>query len=208
MPPLPVIPFTYRVALRWSESTSGQAAVNVMHFSAGLSGTSPGDLAAALNSHVSIDLWLGAVSTARVQTLDIIDLNSSTGATVSFTTVGTGWGGAGSGEFVPNVPALVKFKTGLRGRSRRGRIYLPFQGEANIHNGQITPSSILTTANTAWVALQNGLQAGTPAFSHVVASYHPTLVAGGDAIAPITSYAAELLTASMRRRQPGRKVAR
>lgn len=63
-----------------------------------------------------------------------------------------GWGGNGGGVLVPPQCALVlTLDTGVRGRSRFGRMYLPFQALTLGLDGRITEASqqnILTTAAT------------------------------------------------------------
>lgn len=68
--------------------------------------------------------------------------------------------GTGGGASLPNNCALlIKKRTGLGGRSGRGRMFVPMTsvGEDNVSpNGVITPA-VVTSLQTAWDALKNGM---------------------------------------------------
>lgn len=144
--PLPVIPGTYRLALNW-QAAGGQTAANVMHFSAETLTAS--EVIDSFISGSGTGLW-GSVATAAVVT-DIactpLDGHSATvhripGDEATFT-------GQSGGPWVPAAAVVVKLTTADRGRSNRGRVFLPFTTEGVMTDGQVD-SGTVTAMQTAW----------------------------------------------------------
>ena len=186
MTPLPIIPDTSRVAFNWK--AGDQTAENVMHFGTVIS--DPADLFATLDAAVVTNLW-GAVSTsARVDSVTITRLDGVT-PTAEFTTTGGQWEGGTSGDWSPAAAAVVTFNTAVRGRSYRGRAYLPFLADPSNINGELH-NTIQAIMQSAWDAFQSSL--GVSA-KHVVASYkHSTAQI-------VNGYAVKTGVATQRRRQ-------
>jgi hypothetical protein len=153
-------------------------------------------------------MWASTLSAWVIQTVNIIPLDGVS-STTSYSTGGASkWGGTGTGGFAPQVATLVKIQTGLRGRNRRGRVYLPATSDTVNQNGSIA-SATNTTMQTAWSAFLTSLGTATPyAFELGVASYDRAHGGAGAHFQPAVNCVVEALTASQRRRQPGRKVAR
>ena len=189
MTPLPVIAGVFRVAFNWANDAPGQIAENVMHFrSPTLTAAGVG---AALIESVVRDQWTPVVHTSGVNTLVITKLDGSSAtfdqsiSTINFT-------GLGGTEWIPAVAPIVSFATGLRGRSYRGRIYLPFCDEAAVADGQLV-GTIASDLQTAWEEF--GAACYSNGLTHVVASYvHATA-------AEVQSYACQAAVGTMRRRQ-------
>jgi len=165
--PLPTIANVYRVALNWTESNSGSTATNVMHFRK--SGTNPGEVAGIIDDAVTTNMWEQANVHAHVAQLVVTPLD---GGTVSLE-VNTGspskWSGpAGDAGVVPQVAALVKFVTLHRGRSYRGRVYLPFVSENQLDNGKIV-SAGMAEWQDAWQDFSEAISG--EGLDLVVASY-------------------------------------
>jgi hypothetical protein len=127
MPALPVIAGIFRVAFLY-QSSGGQHAVNVMHFSSATGDAA--DVWSAIETNWDRDLIRAVEESVTIIRLDITPLDGAT-ATQSFST-GSGaiWTGEACPELLPAVAAMVKLTTGLRGRSKRGRVFLPFVGES------------------------------------------------------------------------------
>jgi hypothetical protein len=169
MPPLPTISNTFRVALDWADA-SGQTAVNVMHIRIAGGGTI-GNVAAAMDSAATGNMWASVINSAHVSQFAITPLDGSTAtAFVTPTTIGKWTGSSSSTEFLPAVSPLVKLTTAIRGRSNRGRLFLPFTGEGNVVNGKVRAADV-TVMQPAWTSFLAGLAAFTPACTLVVASY-------------------------------------
>jgi hypothetical protein len=92
---------------------------------------------------------------------------------------------------VPQVAAILKQLTAKRGRSYRGRLYLPFIAEGQIGNGGINGTS-RATATAAWIAFHTAMTSA--GFDWVVASY---LLATAE---PVVAVGVEGFTATQRRR--------
>jgi len=188
MPPLPVIADVYRVALNWVDS--GQVAVNVMHILR--SGTTAAVIASSVDANVTAAMWGTVVNGASVNHIVVTPLD---GASASYTlnTTGAKWTGSG-GVFDPCVQCavMVKETTAFRGRSNRGRLYLPFTSE-NVSGGGVIASGTQTTVQNAWNAFLTAMVAAGS--QPVVASY---LHASQH---PVVAYTVELAMGTQRRRQ-------
>lgn len=191
MPPLPIIADVYRCTFNWVETAKGLLAANVMHFHA--VGTTPAGLAAIIDAHVAVGMWQFTVGSASVQTLEVTKLDG-TSATYTFPTGSPAkWtGGQGVGDFIPQVAGLVKLNTTLRGRSFRGRVFLPFVAEAAQVSGTLTAGNV-TTAQAAWNNFLTAMSVATADLT--VASYHLST----DTL--VLNALVESQTATQRRRQ-------
>lgn len=189
MPPLPIIADTFRVSLEWVH-TDGQTAANVMHFQ-GVGKTSA-DVYAALDTNVAAQLWNIVSGDAKVGEVRVTKLDGGS-ATYVATPTGAKWAGPGGtgGDTVPQVAAVISLRTALRGRSHRGRIFMPFPVESAIANGRITAS--ITTNVTAWNTFIVAMN--TAAVPLVVASYK----LGSKEL--VTSVLLETVLGTQRRRQ-------
>lgn len=170
MPPLPIIPDTFRCALHWI-SAIGQDAVNVMHIR-----NVGGDAAAVfadLNANVTHDMWVSVHSTCSVDVVTITPLDGSTASSDFPTGTPAKWSGSGGLDFIPSTAAIVKFTTALRGRSFRGRAFLPFTSEESNVNGSLIPAAQgpMQTDWTAFLAAMNaaGSQPVIASYKHAVA---------------------------------------
>ncbi len=150
-------------------------------------------VATAIDAHVTAGMWYAQNSHAHVYELDVTPLDGS-GTTAIF---GTGspakWtGGSSTFDVNPQVCSVVKLQTAKRGRSYRGRVYLPWVAENRVTNGLLDPTDV-AAANTIWATfLSDMITAGA---RPVVASYlHATAE-------NVTGVLYERPTATQRRRQ-------
>jgi hypothetical protein len=188
MPPLPIIADVFKVGFHWSHS-NGQTAYNVMHFHTSILTAS--GLEALLNTSWSGSMILECSLAAKIDRLDITKLDGSS-ATVAFTETNARWSGGSTDAIIPAAAQVVSFRTGLRGRSNRGRIYLPFMVESNFAAGSVSGASNATIQN-AWNSFVTGMAAGTAPLC--VASY---LHANSH---DVTSAIVEFTCGTQRRRQ-------
>lgn len=191
MAPLPVIADTYRVAFNWVQSGLGLGATNVMHFRK--SGTNPAALAAILDGDVAAAMWSCQGTNSKIHSLQITPLD---GSSVSFpfdTGSPAKWSGTDANNApVPNVSNIIKLLTAKRGRSYRGRVYLPWVDEDRQGAGKVDAGT-LPTLQAAWVAFNAAVTAD--GYEWVVASYtHATAE-------PVVAVLAETYIATQRRRQ-------
>ncbi len=198
--PLPVIANTFRCALRWSFAGSGQNAVNVIHIRSSAPGMTPAQAFTALDSSVAIAMWDSVVNVASVSEVDITPLDGAT-ATASFSTGSPAkWSGSAGGDAEIAGAALVKLSTPTRGRSFRGRVFLPFTSEAATANGFLV-AGLPGTMTTAWEGFRTALEALTSPWAIVVASYDRAHAGAGATATTVSSTLVEGALATQRRRQ-------
>jgi hypothetical protein len=163
----------------------------------------PADVFEALVDAVNGNMWNSAVSGATIVKVDIIKLDGVS-ATQTFLAPGTSaWTGQQSGDFAPQVAALVKFQTGLRGRDNRGRMFIPFTAEDVTLGGALSAIS-QGLMQTAWDAFDAALLADTTSpgpYDFVVAAYDRVHLGAGAHATDITNIVVEPQTATIRRRQ-------
>lgn len=168
MPPMPVIPGVMRVALNWVGSTSALTAANVLHFRTLLGNTA--DVFAAFDAGLgaSNNMWECVADSAKINTVAITPLDGESPTQEFVTGVDAHWFGGSSGEPMPAVAGLVSLKTDARGRSNRGRVYVPFVAESAGASG-VMGSGPRTSMQSEWeTALDDWVTAG---ITLVVASY-------------------------------------
>lgn len=168
MAPLPLISDTYRVAFNWvNTAVTGLVATNVMHFHK--SGSSAPAVAAIIDGLGTAAMWGSIVPQASINNIVVTPLDGS-GVSFPLTpTVAAHWTGSGAaGAFVPNVAVIIKLLTQKRGRSFRGRVYLPFTDSTTISDGNVLTAT-KTGLNTAWVAFHTAATAA--GLDWAVASY-------------------------------------
>jgi hypothetical protein len=133
----------------------------------------PGNAAVntALNAHVTAAMWGLVAPTMFVESVDVIDLDGISASSNFATGGGAKWTGGGTGDPIPQGASVIKLTTTLRGRSHRGRVYLPAVPEGDQANGVLT-GSVVATVQTAWVAFAAAMAAdATTPLAFVVASY-------------------------------------
>jgi hypothetical protein len=193
MPPLPTITNVFRVALTWTES-GGQHAVNVMHIRDDSGGHGAGQLMTALDAHITANQWLTVVNTAVVTDVAITPLDGSSATQHFNPATPAHWTGGNPPDFSPASAAVIKLTTALRGRSHRGRLFLPFVSENIMSNGVLN-STTAANVSTAWVAFDTAMTSNAPPWSLGVASYK--LSQFNQSTDPVC----EIILATQRRRQ-------
>jgi hypothetical protein len=192
--PLPVIANVFRVAYNWKESGTGQAAVNVIHILDTTATATPADIASNLDAATENLMWSQQVPTASVVDLGITPLDG-VHATQHFAPATPGaWVGQNGADWTPDVAIIIKLSTGLRGRSHRGRMFLPFCNKAVVVAGAISGG---TAGNytTAFQEFMSDLNTGAKNLELVVASYKLATAA------VVTSLICEQQVGTQRRRQ-------
>lgn len=177
MAPLPVIADVFRTTLNW-EGGGGEHAHNVLHFR-GTGGDSD-DLSVAIFANATLEMWSSVATAAAITSLSILPLDGTSPTTVypvapadaaKFTgNGGSEWNGG-------QVAGLVRLQTGVRGPANRGRIYLPFNSEANCTSGIIAPV-VVDAATSAWATFMNdmigdGFALGVASYKH--SNWHQAL---------------------------------
>jgi len=162
---LPVIADVMRVTYNWNNNNVGRAH-NVLHFKTS-GGITPADLLTLLDTHQGSGMWDWVSSASAIDTVSFLPLDGSSATTELSSPGGTSWAGhSGSSDTSPQVCGLVKFFTGLRGPSQRGRIFIPHVAETKVLNGVMDDAPGMSTQ---WNSFITGMQGdGTDL---VVASY-------------------------------------
>lgn len=188
---LPIIANTYRTVFKWTSSEVHGSPVNVMHFEK--SGSNPAALATSLDSHVTASLWQALKNTCSVSEVDITPLDGSSVTFPFLTTSPAKWTGAQTTGFIhPAESVIIKFLTSKRGRSYRGRLFLPWACDVHCTDG-LLDNATATTMTTGWVTFMAAMV--TDGWLPVVASYlHATAE-------PIVATQVEKPLGTQRRRQ-------
>lgn len=166
--PLPVIDGVFRTTLNWHCGRVPSNAANVMHFKS--SSLDQDSIMAALDSHVVGDMWGQTCTDASVISVDCTPLDGSGVSAVFFTGSPTKWSGnrTTGDDIIPQQASVVKFGTAKRGRSYRGRVYLPWVAEGIQANGLLVGPWV-PLAQTAWDTFLSSMAASDAHL--VVASY-------------------------------------
>jgi hypothetical protein len=190
MPPLPVITDVFRCAINW-QSTGGsgaQTAENVIHILA--AGKTAAQVGAAIDGDTDPNMFLSMSSAVSAPSVSITPLDG-TSATLDFPL--TTWVGTAAGDFVPAVSQLLSLQTAVRGRSHRGRIYVPFTTENRVSQGFATDPTNPPAQAAAWLEWAADILVG--GFTLVVASYKLRTAAA------VTNIIGRQASATQRRRQ-------
>lgn len=164
MAPLPVIANTYRVA--FNSQDVPMTSTNVMHFRK--AGSSSAALAAAIPAAMVGHEFEAMPTSWHVANLAITPLDGSSPTTHYSNAAVSPWQGHSAGDGVPQVAVIVKMTTLFRGRSYRGKVYLPDVAEGVMANGQLN-GAVQVTMQTSWSGFLAALTAA--GWAMVVASY-------------------------------------
>jgi hypothetical protein len=189
--PLPVIANTYRVALEWSNSDfPNETATNVIHIRK--SGSNAAAIAVIVDAAVTAPMWRFMDTHSKIVFQVVTPLD---GGSVSLP-VATGgpakWSGTQTNQQpLFQVSELIKVLTAKRGRSYRGRVFLPWVDEAGV-SGNALDGATTALVTAGWVAFLASLTGAGAKM--VVASYKNATAED------VVAIGAELDTATVRRR--------
>lgn len=144
----------------------------------------------ALQAHITTNMFACVSGFMKIDHVDITPLDGST-ATASFP-AGTAWKGNAGDKPIPAVAQVIKLTTLKRGRSHRGRVFLPNVDEAVFEGGGLADVQFSLTV-PAWSAFRDAME--TDGWPLVVASYK---LATADAVTVTTP---EKIACTQRRRQ-------
>lgn len=142
---------TYEIALRWEQLDGTLALMNVWHFrqeSAIVQPTASRDLNTAVRQGAIPTLLPVVPNAFRTQTANIFNIDNPTEGEV---VTGAFLTGTATGDVIPmQTGPLVHWLTGFRGRSYRGRSFLPPTVEASVlSQGVIEPTALTIYADFA-----------------------------------------------------------
>lgn len=163
--PLPVIADTFRVVFNWSNTVMpGVTAHNVMHFSD--VSADEDTVASNIYAHLQTGQWDSVTTTASIDSVTVTKLDGVSASVVHAFADAPKANGQGFGDIIPQASVVVSAYTSKRGRSYRGRIYLPWVPEGEQAAGVFADT---TAQQTAWSFFLN--QMGLTTTIPVVASY-------------------------------------
>lgn len=168
--PLPVVADVYQARLIWNSDSAPRPAVNDLYFHDTGGGGSINALWTLLDASVTQNMWEPVAGTStQVDQVRITPLDGTTAGVVK-TASGTKWSAGSSGDPILQGAAVVSFATAVRGPRGRGRVYLPWIGEAAQTAGVLASASV-TALGTAWTNFVNAM--GTGGYPlHVVSAVH------------------------------------
>lgn len=142
--------------------------------------------------------------------VDAFDLTTASGAFASSTNLATNEGEANNAGLPGNVAAVVSFRTAQRGKSFRGRNYVPGLTETGVQGntlGEFQRNSL----TQAYETMLEGLNIGNVETTWVVVSRftggakpNPSEPRAQGVTTPVTQVVVDTRVASMRRRLTGR----
>ena len=144
--PLPVIAGVNRVTFNWN-GPNGTNAANVMHFLDG--GGSVDTFIGLLTGNFVANMFNCISNQAVIFSFDVIPLDGVSATSVVLAPATALFKGETVSDPVFPDSAILKLRTGERGRSKRGRAYLPYPAEGAITLGTIVTGS-LNAMQTAW----------------------------------------------------------
>lgn len=194
MTPLPTISDVFRLALEW-DTFVGVSPTNIFHVLCTATDNVEdiaNAFADAFDDTSSINCFNPMNTNFHCRVISVTPLDGSSSATDI--TVDNPMDGVATDAVVPQVAAVVNFKTHQRGSRGRGRMYVGPCSEGKITNG-LLDSAVVTLMQSNWQAALARMEVGTPSLGPVVASY-----AHSDAH-PITSVTVRAVLGTQRRRQ-------
>lgn len=146
--PLPVISDTFRCALTWHNVNTRRDAVNVMHVHS--STLTIANIFSEFDTNVTAAMWNQTVTDTVATQMTITPLDGVGTSVVFPITAAAKWKGAqASGNTIPQAAAILKITTANRGRSYRGRMFLPFVAES-VHDDGNYNASAAAAQLAAW----------------------------------------------------------
>jgi hypothetical protein len=168
--PLPVVANLYLCKLHWTVTSAPRPMINDLFIHDDAGGHTGTDVYNALNTNWTRGMITSVNSAAVVDKVITTKLDGTAASIDHSTGSPVKWTGNGGTDYILQGAQVVTLRTGFRGRSRRGRIYLPAIAEDNQLDGVILAANV-TTAQTAWDTFLTAMKAaGYPL--HVCSRLH------------------------------------
>lgn len=207
MPVVPFIPFANCAEVVCIGTFGGTACylTNGVRKGSPFSGTDLTDIGNIFGLWLQEDLLPLLYNTLTYTQIKVTDLTSQF-APIAIATDGLPASGAVTGASVTNqVASVVSFKTGLRGRSFRGRNYVGGLGATALNTTTTVSAAFAASLVGAYVQLATSL--GAAGFDHVVLSRFENNVRRSVGVATrITDYIGRLPLGTQRRRIVGHGI--
>lgn len=212
---MPFVPVANTALFEFRYTLDAQHIENTLYF---LAGSPPGvaeltSLNAAMEAYWHTNLQPLIPDSVELQELVSTDLTTATGPQVSSVPTGTVIGGVADPVLPNNVTLAVSFRTANRGRSFRGRNYIPALWETGVVKNTVGPT-IVAAIQAAYNALVTDAGVLAAGFEWVVVSRFSGVDVNGNPIPRVAGLATPVTSAlvvdpiidSARRRLPGRGI--
>lgn len=196
------VPLTVQAELIYS--VEGQVVENVLHYQGSFAWDTGlmTELAAQLVAWFNTDGKAMHANELSLNMVRVTDIRTQTGGVVEYVTglpiIGTWTGGVSPG----NVAVCVTKRTPLRGRSYRGRMYLPGIPDSQVAGSYLTSAHLIIINAKVATLLTRTVSAGT-AFLSVISRYNNNAPRGTGVSTIVSGMTANLRVDSQRRRLPG-----
>jgi hypothetical protein len=169
--PLPVVTDLYLARLVWTNANAPRTATINLYFKDQAGGHTGTDVYNAVNTAVTQSMWDFTTSGSSVTKVITTKLDGVAASVDHLTGSPAKWTGGGLGtDIILQGCNVITIRTGFRGRSRRGRVYVPWVSEGEQTNG-VLASADVAAVQTAWgTFLAAMVTAGYP--MHVCSPLH------------------------------------
>jgi hypothetical protein len=210
---MPFIPVTATVEVELRYLLDDQHIENTLYFE--LTGTPAAD--SMLNLLNGVESWwidnMAPIMPTAVSLVELVatSLSSATGPQVTVAPVGGDLGLVPQEPLPNNCSLAVSFRTALRGRSFRGRNYVPALGEGQVAGNIVSPG-VVTALQDAYTQILTMVTTLDEQWDWVVVSRYSGVDSDGKPIPRVAGVTTPVTTVvivdpvidSMRRRLPGR----
>jgi len=168
--PLPVVAGSFLVRLVWLNGSVQRPATNDMCFHDDAGGHTGTDIYNAIDSHVTHDMWKTTSGDGVVDHVITTKLDGTAASVIHPTGTPAKWQGGEASQTIPQGCCVATIRTGFRGRSRRGRIFIPWIGEGAQDSGTLDGTKV-AAQQAAWTTFFAAMLAdGFPI--HVLSKLH------------------------------------
>jgi len=205
MAPLPPIAGVYRAVMNYTYD--GQECANVLHFTHAEmpAPATPADMGASLVAWWSANMRLRVPATLVLRSVTVTDLTAG-GAPALEHATGLPLAGTNASAQLPNnATVAMSLRTGIRGRSFRGRLYHLGLTEADVTNNALVAANLtnLVGAYQLLVGLDSAALGAN--YALVILSYFANKAMRATPVAtPVVTVTSDGIVDSQRRRLPGR----
>lgn len=165
--PLPVLPDTYQCRLLWANGAIVKLASNDLYVYDLTPPHTEAEVYSALDAAVLANQWALVSSGSSVEEVVVTKLDGASAGVTFETGSPDKWTGQGDTQFQPQCCQVVTLRTGLAGRSHRGRVYLPWINNDASAAGVLNATDV-ALAQAAWTTFVGALN--TASFPLVVVS--------------------------------------
>jgi len=202
---MPYIPVPGVIQVEMIQNWAGQVIENVHHFIVEPAVTIPlmNDLASGMVTSWNTGMKPSMPLNLSLTSVRCTDLTTQTGPVINYGVGLPSVGVYGQPSLPNNCAAVITKRTDSRGRSYRGRSFLPGLTEAQVTDNTIS-STLITTFLTYFQNIRQPTYSGTQFAMVVVSRYSDNLPRAVGVATLVTGFTADQVVDSQRKRLPGR----